>query len=401
MAFDFIIANKEFFIFILILSGILFLERKKLELQGSFPLFYVLLYKTSLGLDKMKKWSEKHPKTFLYLAYLSIFVGVIGMIAMFILMFWQLGFIVDNELSSGGGLVLPLKTEKGLDSAVPVFYVPFWYWFLALLILVVVHEFAHGVIAERFRIPIKSSGLAFFGLVLPFVPGAFVEPDEKVLTKKPWWQQIAVMGAGSTSNFLFGFLFILLIIILANPLMSATQDEQFVFLNTSNQSTLYTDYGITNGTIIKFDDSKENIFLRFQEINPNENHTLTLLENGEENTYKITTYEREDNSSKGMIGIIGIYSQYENKDNYKWLGDIPIYFKELLVWIALLNIGIGMMNLLPLGITDGGRIAKLVFENYFSSAIASSLYTLVSWVSLILIILTLWPSLLVSLLGLF
>jgi sterol desaturase/sphingolipid hydroxylase (fatty acid hydroxylase superfamily) len=149
-----ILNNKEFFIFVLFLSIFLIIKRKNLALQGSFPILYILMYRTKLGLDKMKVWSEKYPKTYLYLAYLCLFIGIVGMVFTLGFMIWQLSFIIDNELSTGGGLVLPIKTEAGLDSAVPVFYVPFWYWIIALFILATVHEFAHGVIAERFKIRI-------------------------------------------------------------------------------------------------------------------------------------------------------------------------------------------------------------------------------------------------------
>ena len=74
--------------------------------------------------------------------------------------------------SSGVGLVLPFKA-KG------VFYVPFFYWIISIFVIAVVHEFSHGLIARANNIKVKSSGFAFLALLVPIIPAAFVEPDEK------------------------------------------------------------------------------------------------------------------------------------------------------------------------------------------------------------------------------
>ena len=66
---EFIANNSAFFIFVLFLTLFLIIKRKNVEVQGSFPLLYILMYKTKLGLDKMDKWAKKYPKTYLYLAY--------------------------------------------------------------------------------------------------------------------------------------------------------------------------------------------------------------------------------------------------------------------------------------------------------------------------------------------
>ena len=163
----------------------------------------MLLYKTTWGIKRMRSWAKKYPKTFLWISYLCYGIGVIGIFASLFLLIWSLQIVFQMDLSAGGGLVLPLKTESGLEGAVPVFYIPFWYWLIALFVLAVVHEFAHGVIAKRFNIPVKSSGFAFLGIVLPLIPAAFVEPDEKKMDKAKKWHQIAVLGAGDPLQILY------------------------------------------------------------------------------------------------------------------------------------------------------------------------------------------------------
>jgi len=81
------------------------------------------------------------------------------------------------------------------------------------------------------------------------------------------------------------------------------------------------------------------------------------------------------------------------------LGNFPLYFEKCIFWIWFLNIAVGIMNLLPLWITDGGQIARILFQKFIKGNRGVTLYNLVSWVSLILIIFTMWPSLLYFFLG--
>lgn len=409
MAFSFVASNIEFLLFIAFLSIFLLIKRKNLDVSGNFPIFYMMMYRTKLGLDKMDRWSKRHPRIFLYLAYLSIFIGVVGMVLMFGLMFWQLDFIVENKIENGGGLVLPIQTESGSLGGIPVVAPPFFEWLIALFILVIVHEFAHGVIAERFRIKIKSSGFAFLGILVPILPAAFVEPDEKSLAKKERWKQIAVFGAGSTSNFIFGFLFILILNFAAVPFVSSTMEvDRVSFDNVMNQSDL-KQYNISSGEILAINgkDVSEYEFVLMNSVygdvvllnelanlSVNETINLTIKENEIINTYSVETFEREGLEGNGMIGISGFDVNIAPKDGSQFAGAFALLFQSVIYWTALLNIGIGMMNLLPLWITDGGQIARSLFEKYFKKNLANTLFNFVSFITLILLLLSLFPKVL-------
>lgn len=401
MVLDFLMNNITFFVFILVLAVFLYLKRKNLELQGPFPFLYMLLYKTKWGLRSMNSWSKKHPRLFLYLSFLSVFVGIFGLFFILFFMVWQLGFIIDNNITSGGGLVLPIKTEQGLEGAVPIFYVPFWYWIVALFILAVVHEFAHGVIAERFKIRIKSSGFAFLGILAPIIPAAFVEPDQKQMEKKPRWQQIAVLGAGSTSNFLFGILFLLVWIFLAGPFIDNTMKvSEMSFSQVLNDSSL-NDFNITSGYIVAFDgeEDKSLILEKFQSLRPDSTHNITLQTSAGLATYNITTFPNQFDNSRGMIGVSGLNIELGNKQGFEFLGDIPLHFERLIFYIWFLNIAIGLINLLPIWITDGGQIFRVAASGIFKKQKTwMMLYNLVSIFSLILIIFTIWPELMINVL---
>jgi len=403
---EFIINNLSFFLFVLFLSIFLFFNRKKLDIQGSFPFLYMMLYKTSLGLDKMDKWSKKHPKIFLYLAYYSIFIGIIGIFASIVMMVWGIDYSITNSLGSGGGLVLPIQTESGMNGAIPVFYVPFWYWLIALFVLVVVHEFAHGVIAERFKIKVKSSGFAFGAFFLPFMPAAFVEPDEKSLKKAKTWHQIAVFGAGSASNFLFGFLFLAIWLFLLVPFVNDTmQTGQISFSSVMNQSDL-NNYNITSGYLESINgySDKDNLLNYIQNnisVNQTINITIKNINSNLTNIYEIKTFANPLNSSRAMIGISRLNIDLKNKKGFEYLGNIPLYLEKLFYYFWMLNLGIGIMNLLPLWITDGGQITRVLLLRKLKKKLALSLYNYISLISLILILFTIKPSILIWILSLF
>lgn len=85
-------------------------------------------------------------------------------------------------------------------------YIPFVWGWIALLITMVVHEFAHGILSRVEGVRVKSMGIVTF-LIAPVA--AFVEPDEEELfgTKdKPALvgkaARIRILSAGVISNFL-------------------------------------------------------------------------------------------------------------------------------------------------------------------------------------------------------
>ena len=252
--------NLAALFFIVVLSVVLYLKREKLTVHGSFPYFYFSMYKTQLGISFMQSLAKKWNKTLKVLGYIGIAAGFLGMVAICAALIHNLFVLFTRpEAVPGVGLVLPFKA-KG------VFYVPFFYWIISIFVIAVVHEVAHGVISKAHKIKVKTSGFAFLGtsymiggiaiilfalyakmkstsldlasgftqfnplqysfdawiliglvfvvisfirnFPLPIIPAAFVEPDEKVLKKRPMKEQLSVFAAGPFSNVLLGLIFL-------------------------------------------------------------------------------------------------------------------------------------------------------------------------------------------------
>jgi len=232
-------------VFILLLAIFLWKKRKQVELQRAlFPLLYVVMYRSSFGLKSMSKLAKKFPRTLRALGDFSIIIGFLGMV----LICGQLIYTTAQIFLTPGGIpgiqpVLPIEA-KG------VFFVPFLYWILSIFILAVIHEFAHGVLAKAHKIPVKSSGFAFLCVLLPIIPAAFVEPDEKVVNKRPYRQQWGVFAAGPVSNLLFALLMLGVFTLIFAPALTAAYDTKGIELVQVNEDGPAFAGGLRSGEIL-------------------------------------------------------------------------------------------------------------------------------------------------------
>lgn len=76
-------------------------------------------------------------------------------------------------------------------------YLPIVYGWIGIVVAIIVHEAAHGVIARRMGYAVKSSGLLLF-LGVPI--GAFVEIDENELRRGRGRDAIKTLAAGPVAN---------------------------------------------------------------------------------------------------------------------------------------------------------------------------------------------------------
>jgi len=79
---------------------------------------------------------------------------------------------------------------------------------VALVAILLIHEFSHGILAERYGVRVKSFGIIYF-LCLPI--GAYVELDDREIENLPRIQQINIFGVASLANLISGILALLLL----------------------------------------------------------------------------------------------------------------------------------------------------------------------------------------------
>ena len=202
-------------VFLILLTLFVYLKRKNLDTKQIIPyVLYFSMYKTKIGISLMDSAAKKFRKLVQYLGYFGIFIGFLGMIFIcFFLVKDLIPAITEPEAAAGVGLVLPIKA-KG------VFFVPFFYWIISIFVIAVVHEFSHGLVARAHNLKVKSSGFAFLGLIVPIIPAAFVEPDEKELRKRSHKEQHSVFAAGPLANVITAFVFLAILSFVMVPLVN-------------------------------------------------------------------------------------------------------------------------------------------------------------------------------------
>ncbi|MEM0451172.1 MAG: site-2 protease family protein [Nitrososphaerota archaeon] len=76
-------------------------------------------------------------------------------------------------------------------------YLPLLYGWIGIVVALVVHEGAHGVLARRYNYTVKSSGIVLF-LGIPI--GAFVETDESEIRSGRFSEVVKILSSGPASN---------------------------------------------------------------------------------------------------------------------------------------------------------------------------------------------------------
>lgn len=124
-------------------------------------------------------------------------------------------------------------------------YIPLFYGWIALVIGMVVHEGAHGVIARSFGLKVKNSGLILLFFVIPI--GAFVDIEESTLKQAPKSHSARVLAAGAGTNMVLAILCLLLLIGVVGSMSPVVSGAGIV--GVSQGSPAYTS-GVLPGDIV-------------------------------------------------------------------------------------------------------------------------------------------------------
>ena len=380
----FLIKYKYVFLFYAAIILFLIFKWKKVEVQAKF----ILLYRMKWGLAWMEKYGQRFRETVILLGYVGTGIGFAGMTFISLYLIKSIyDLLVNPSTLSGVSLVLPGIRVPGLG------ILPFWHWLLAIFIIALVHEFSHGIVARAHNITVKNTGIVFFGPVI----GAFVEPDEKKLQKEPDIKQYSVLAAGSFSNILLAFAALFLLNLVFAPLETAmTTPTGFTFDNYVDETYPFAKAGIAPGTIITgIDEQKISKFEDFSQTfmcyKPGDAITISTTDKD----VKLTLADSPDVPGRPFMGIKDIHNEAEVKPQYeqgvgKFGYAIVHWFASFLKWLYLLSFGIGLFNLLPLPIVDGGRMLQVYLHRKKGSTQGERRYRQISVFFLVVLLLLLF-----------
>jgi len=251
------------------------------------------------------------------------------------------------------------------------------YFLLSIPIVLVVHEGAHGIVGVMEKIGIKTGGFAIFIAMF----AGFVEPDEEQFSKAKKISRLRLIGAGPTSNVIFAFA--LGAILFTNPMFAMIVPEPFLssFYEEAEDGVLVLSLidgggaqqaGIQeNDVIIKIDDVNiaSAVDLQKNPLEPGDVVDVTILRDGSQIVFPVTIMASPDDPERGLIGIMRndqpptpIYNIID------WGLDTPMgfQFSMFLLWLWMISFFIGIINMLPLPILDGGKFIHTIIDGKIS-----------------------------------
>lgn len=444
-------------IFTLVIVIFLYKRRRNLKREG-----VMYLYKTQVGIKFINYIGNKYKRTLKFLGYLAVISGYTLMISI-IYLFGKISYVYITNPEIARAIKVPplIPLIPYLPSIFKIDFLPpfyFTYWIIAIAVIAVFHEFAHGIYAKLYNIKVKTTGFGFLG---PFL-AAFVEPDEKQMLKKPKWQQITILSAGTFTNLILAIIFFLLLSVffvltyspagamfnaytpgivniseismldgkeITNPTNEAllkvinknnlTDDlflgsngnqinltkviannrSYFITINNlkeqlelmKSQVALYEDFPAINaglrGVIIEVDGNKikthDDLAEVLKNCEPGDKINIKTKDDNKILGYDLLLGEDPNekgravigigllNQNNGLIGrISGYFSFFKKSGTYyepRFNTNLIIFIYNLIWWLALVNISVALMNMLPVALFDGGRMFMLTIAGITGS----------------------------------
>ncbi|MEM0437944.1 MAG: site-2 protease family protein [Candidatus Micrarchaeia archaeon] len=230
------------------------------------------------------------------------------------------------------------NVQPGASLLLPGINLPFMEGVLALMFILFVHEMAHAVLSRVARVRLKSAGILLFG----FIPvGAFVDPDEDILSRKAAHEQARVLVAGSTANFALSFIAIVLLFAVSLVPLSGLYDTGVTVIAARDGIPL-----IKGDVILGIDNESFASFQDFVDYKPKMPRNSTVV---------VHTLRGDLTVPTDQNGAMGILFQPRINPSYNWY----VFIVNFLKLLFALNFFVATVNLLPIPLFDGHRLLAL------------------------------------------
>jgi membrane-associated protease RseP (regulator of RpoE activity) len=361
LALDFLTDNAIIYVLIAWVVILIAAKSLKLEKHGFELKAYSLTYKNTQVQSVLSKILTRTRRGIRVFADVSVVAGFLMMgFAFWFLLNNLSNFFVEPTEFAELTVLIPGVT---LTSAPAIAY-----FLISIPIVLVIHEGAHGIVASLEKIKIKTGGFVVFIALF----AGFVEPDEEEFDKAKKISKLRVIGAGATANVIFAFA--LGALLLTNPIFALVLPEPLVewFYDAPDGVLVISiipdsgaeKAGLQSGDLITAINGVIIITpLDFQKIDlkPGETVTVTVQRNGQQLQLPVEIMPSPDDPNRGLVGIMR-----DNALSYK-----PVYnFIEwdpqvsmFLLWLWMISFFIGIINMLPLPILDGGKFIYTIIEN--------------------------------------
>lgn len=375
-------------------------EEKEKTIDFNFPLLTLRTKRFTFIFDKLGKTRGAKYIAWVFLALVPIIAGL----ALFLIT-GSLITLLSNpavsqsvsqtvkDLGVGSILLLP-----GVNPMLPIVY-----GWIAIVIAIVIHEGAHGIIARNNGFRVKSSGLLFF-LIIPI--GAFVDVDEEQLKKARARPSVKVMAAGVGGNIILGAVCLICLIAVVGSLIpivngvyisEVTQDMPAQAAGLQPKDVLVS---VDNVTITSSDDLRSYL----ENKTAGEMVLVTVRRGDNWDTRYTTTLNLTKTENRTVMGVMIYNLQTEavlNNYNSFSIERLSIYLvpptlastyipysdtlsqfytsplgpswsiiANLFYWIWFVNFNLAIFNALPIYPLDGGRIFNIALKRYLGKRLS-------------------------------
>jgi len=368
---DFLTQNAIIYVLIAWVVILIIAKSLKLENHGFQIKAYSLTYRNTQVQSALSKILTRTKRGIRVFADVSVVAGFLMMgFAFWFLLTNISNFFVEPTEFAELTVLIPGVT---LTSAPAILY-----FLLSIPIVLIVHEGAHGIVATLEKIKIKTGGFAIFIAMF----AGFVEPDEDDFDKAKKISKLRVIGAGATANVIFAFALGLLLLtnpffalILPEPMLGWFYEAPDGVLILSiipdsgaEKAGLQKNDLITgiNGVVIVAPPDFHKV-----DLNPGDTAIVTILRDGTSLQLPVEIMPSPDDPEKGLVGIMR-----ENALSYKPVYNIIEWDPQVsmfLLWLWMISFFIGIINMLPLPILDGGKFIQTIIDKKVSEKKANGI----------------------------
>ena len=446
---SFVLYDITFLIlFVLITFIFLYQRRKNLQRQGLLYLYRTKIGVKII--DSISKKYSKILKPLQYLVVTCGYALMVGMVWMMIKLAYVYISSPTLAKAIRAPVLTPLfpYVDKLFgNNILPPFY--FTYWIIVIAIIAISHEFAHGIFARLNKIKVHATGFGFLGPFLAAFVEPDEKQMEKAKTFPQLAILAAGTFANIVMTILFGIILWLFFVAAFAPTgvyfssyaltpvnitdissslssvnLSSASLIPFMVMNTTYYTTSSSvQYTLDNnlsqllvydnspafksnlsGAITQIDETK---ITSYNDLNktlsshsPGDVINVKTIDNGKENNYEI---KLADNNGRAVMGIMfsgnakpsgllgwfySLISDFKNPMVYyqSLMGDFGVFIYDMLWWIVIINVSVALMNMLPLGIFDGGKFFYLsILALTRSKKVSEIAYKFSTWFFLILL----------------
>ena len=365
MELDFLSQNA--IIYVLMAWVVIFVTAKALKLEkfGFTIKPYSLTYKNYKVQSALTKMLGRTRRGIRVFADVSVIAGFLMMgFAFWFLLNYIFNYFEEPAEFAELTVLIPGVT---LTSASAILY-----FLLSIPIVLVVHEGAHGIVATLEKIKIKTGGFAIFIAMF----AGFVEPDEEEFDNAKKVSRLRVIGAGATANVIFALA--LGVILLTNPLFAMILPEPMLgWFYESPEGVLVLSViegggaekaGMKENDIITKINGVEIItpmdFLKV-DLSPGDTATVNVLRDTQPLEFSVVIMPSPDDPERGLVGIMRDNS-LAFKPIYNFIEWNNFQLSMFLLWLWMISFFIGIINMLPLPILDGGKFIHTLIDKKMS-----------------------------------